>query len=80
MKISGQKPNITQQMIRDEAIRAAEDYCKLMNSRNTYKDATGNIRSSYGYSIKGDTLVVACGARPIYSVDLPRVEDGNENQ
>lgn len=80
MKLDEQKLIISPQMIRDEAIRAAEDYCKLMNGHNTYKDATGNLRSSYCYSIKGDMLVVARGAQPIYSVDLPHIDDGNENQ
>lgn len=72
--------NITPQMIRKEAIQAAKDYCKLMNGSNTYKDATGNLRNSYGYAIKGDTLVVVCGTQPIYSIDLPHENDGNENQ
>lgn len=67
-------------MIRKEAIQAAKDYCRQMNGCNTYKDATGNLRSSYGYVIKGDTLVVANGLRPIYKVNLPHVKDGNENQ
>ena len=74
------KLNITPQMMRKAAIRSAEDYCRLMNERNTYKDDTGNLRSSYGYSIKGDMLVVFRGAQPIYSVDLPHVNDGNENK
>ena len=67
-------------MMRKAAIRAADDYCKLMNGRNTYKDATGNLRSSYGYSINGDNLVVIKGAQPIYSIDLPHVNNGDENK
>lgn len=80
MKISDQGLNITPQMIRNEAVRSAEDYCRLMNDQGAYKDATGNLRSSYGYTINCDTLVVAKGAQPIYSVDLPHVNDGNENK
>lgn len=80
MKIPTLKINITPRMMRKAAIRSAEDYCRLMNGCNTYKDGTGNLRSSYGHSIKGDTLVIYCGAQPIYSVDLPHVNDGNENK
>ena len=74
------KLNITTQMQREAAIQSAKDYCKLINGRNRYKDATGNLRSSYGYTINCDTLVVAKGAQPIYSVDLPHVNDGNKNK
>lgn len=74
------KLNITTQMHREAAIQSAKDYCKLMNERSAYNDATGNLRNSYGYSIKGDTLVVACGLQPIYSVDLLHVNDGNKNK
>ncbi len=80
MKVDVQKLIITPKMQREAAIRAAEDYCKLMNGSNTYKDATCNLRSSFGYAIKGDTLLVANGAQPIYSVDLPHMNDGNENK
>lgn len=80
MKIPYQDLNISPRMCREAAIQAAEDYCKLINGSNTYKDATGNLRSSYGYTINGDTLVVAKGTQPIYSVDLPHVNDGNENE
>lgn len=74
------KLNITTQMQREAAIQSAKDYCKLINGRNRYKYATGNLRSSYGYTINCDTLVVAKGAQPIYSVDLPHVNDGNKNK
>lgn len=67
-------------MEREAAIQAAKDYCKIMNGRITCKDATGNIRSSYSYAIKSDTLIVFCGFRPIYSVDLSHVNDGNKNK
>lgn len=80
MKIPYQDLNISPQMEREAAIQAEEDYCKLMNGSNTYKDAIGNLRSSYGYTINGDTLVVFNGSQPIYSVDLPHVDDGNENK
>ena len=72
--------NITPQMKRKSAIRAAEDYCKLMNSRNSYQDTTGNLRSSYGYIIKGDSLIVYCGMNIVYQVNLPPVIYGNENK
>ena len=78
MKI--EKLNITPKMMRDAAIQAAEDYCKLMNSYNQYKDATGNLRSSYGCTIKGDTLIVYCGMNLVYKVNLPPVEHGNKNK
>lgn len=80
MKMKNEELIITPQMQLEAAIKAAEYYCRLMNGRNTYKDATGNLRSSYGYSIKGDTLVVACGTKLICSVDLPHIDDGNENK
>ena len=80
MKVDAQKLIITPQMQWEASIHAAEDYCKLMNGRSTYNNATGNLRSSCGYAVKGDTLVVAEGAQPIYSVELPHIDDENENQ
>lgn len=80
IKIPELNINITPQMQWEAAIRAADDYCKLMNGHSTYKNATGNIRSSYGYEIKGNVLVFVCGLQLIYSVNLPHVDDGNENK
>lgn len=74
------KLNITHKMEWYAAIQAAEDYCKMMNSHSQYKDATGNLRSSYGYTIKGDILIVYCGMNLVYKVNLPPVEHGNENK
>ena len=67
-------------MEREAAIQAAEDYCKIMNGRIICKDVTGNLRSSYSYAIKSDTLIVFCRLRPIHSVDLPHVDDEDENK
>ena len=61
--------------VRNAAIRAAKDYCELMN-----RDCTGSLRHSYTYSIKNDMLIVACGLNIIYSVALPVVDYGNENK
>lgn len=69
--------NITSQMERKAAIRVSEDYCKMMNGRRSYKDSTGNLRSSYGYIVKGDALIVYCGMNIMYQVNLPPVVHGN---
>ena len=66
--------------VRNAAIRAAKDYCELMNSNRKCRDCTGSLRHSYTYSIKNDMLIVACGLNIIYSVALPVVDYGNENK
>lgn len=67
-------------MERKAAIRAAKDYCKMMNGRRSYKDSTGNLRSSYDYIVKGDALTVYCGMNIVYQVNLPPVGHGNKNK
>lgn len=66
--------------VRNAAIRAAKDYCELMNSNRKYRDCTGSLHHSYTYSIKNDMLIVVCGLNIIYSVSLPVVDYGNENK
>lgn len=80
MRIVCEKINITLEMERETAIKAAEDYCKQMNSRNSYQDTTGYLRSSYGYIVKGDALMVYYGMNLVYQVNLPPVGHGNENK
>ncbi|MDH6308094.1 hypothetical protein M2451_002613 [Dysgonomonas sp. PFB1-18] len=65
---------ITREIVMEAAKKAAENFCKELNG-GIYTDRTGDLRNTFGYVIKNDTIVILKGMIVIGTVNIPMPAD-----